>query len=224
MEIWRQVVGYEGLYEVSSFGNVRSVAREIKKANGVVQLRKSSMKKQWHDKDGYMKVKLSKNGIDKILSVHRIAAQAFIGDTNGFDINHIDFDRANNKIDNLEIVSHKDNVMASILAGNHVCCRDMSGENNPNYGNHVLHDIYSSDHERSVRAQGRPGRINGRSRRVRMISDVESGLEFDTMLDCAKYMISNCGVSSRSAEYISSVISKCANSGDAYAGYKFILI
>ena len=91
-EIWATIKGYEGLYEVSNHGNVRSLKygkiRYLKPAN---------------NGNGYYFVNLSKNGIVKSFKVHRLVANAFIDNPlNLPQINHIDEDKTNNKVENLE--------------------------------------------------------------------------------------------------------------------------
>ena len=89
MEEWKNIIGYEGLYEVSNKGNVRNVRR-----NKLLRLQKNQ---------GYIRVALSKNGIKTWLRVHRLVAQAFIENPDNLpEINHLDEDKANNSVDNLE--------------------------------------------------------------------------------------------------------------------------
>ena len=95
-EIWKDVVGYEGYYEVSNLGNVRSVDREMVMSNWVVQPRRAKPMAKCLNTDGYLTVKLSKNGKSERIAVHRLVALAFIPNPDGLsDVNHIDFDRTN---------------------------------------------------------------------------------------------------------------------------------
>lgn len=94
-EIWKQIKGYEGLYEVSNFGNIMSLNY---KRTGQVNVLSPV-----EDKDGYLYVGLHKNGKQKICFIHRLVAEAFI--PNWFDypqVNHKDENKQNNHIDNLE--------------------------------------------------------------------------------------------------------------------------
>ena len=89
MEEWKNVIGYEGLYEVSDKGNVRNVRR-----NTLLKLQKNQ---------GYIRVALSKNGIKTWLRVHRLVAQAFLPNPDNLpQVNHKDEDKTNNSVDNLE--------------------------------------------------------------------------------------------------------------------------
>ena len=93
MEKWKDVSGYEGLYQVSNEGMVKS----FKKG-------KEKMLKLYKDKYGYYAVKLSKDGKHKFYYVHRLVAQEFVYNDNLFfnQINHKDEVKTNNKADNLE--------------------------------------------------------------------------------------------------------------------------
>jgi len=107
-EIWRSVVGYEGLYMVSDLGNVRSLDRIG--ADG--RLWKGKLKKQTVGSNGYLQVKLTKEGRFKDRTIHQLLAEAFLGHIpNGYEsvVNHIDFNKTNNSVENLEIVSPREN-------------------------------------------------------------------------------------------------------------------
>lgn len=102
----KQVVGYEGLYEVDQFGRVYSIDR-IKTVvdNGRIyekHIAGKQMKQSIHTK-GYKTVSLTKNGSTKTIFVHRIVAEAFLPNPGNFPlVNHKDEDKTNNFIDNLE--------------------------------------------------------------------------------------------------------------------------
>ena len=90
-EIWKDVVGYEGLYEVSNFGNVRSLFRYKKKL-------------KWNIcNNRYATVQLFKNKVGKRLLVHRLVAEAFLANPEKLPIvNHKDENKLNNYVNNLE--------------------------------------------------------------------------------------------------------------------------
>ena len=107
MENWKDVVGYEGLYEVSDLGNVRRTksGRPLK-----------PLKRQ----HGYLGVQLHGKGGNernfKTFSIHRLVAEAFIpNNENKPEVNHKDEDKANNRVENLEWVSHKENMNSGTL-------------------------------------------------------------------------------------------------------------
>ena len=100
---WKPVVNYEGLYEVSSDGKIKSVARIIKDCNGNTRVWHERIMKYAKDKDGYFRVQLSKNGKATSKLVHRIVAEAFIENPEKLPlINHKDENKNNNNYKNLE--------------------------------------------------------------------------------------------------------------------------
>lgn len=101
-EIWKYIPGYEGLYQVSNQGNVRSVDRIIKDTNRT-RLYKGKPLKQFLDHKGYKVVTLSKQGSLKVIKVHRLVAMAFIPNPESYpEINHKDENKINNSVENLE--------------------------------------------------------------------------------------------------------------------------
>lgn len=118
-EIWKPVKGYEGLYEVSNLGNVKSLDRFVINHKNKKQFYPSKTLKKSKRKNGYLSVILSKNNIQKNLSVHRLVAISFIpNNQNKKCVNHIDSDRSNNVLSNLEWTTHKENRMHGIEKGN----------------------------------------------------------------------------------------------------------
>ena len=103
MEEWKSIPGYEGLYEVSNLGRVRSVDRYVKYLNGMIHLHKGKVLSPGIRSDGYLQVSLCCNGKYKTIAVHRLVAQAFIENPDNLpEINHKDEDKTNNSVDNLE--------------------------------------------------------------------------------------------------------------------------
>jgi hypothetical protein len=110
METWKEIKDYEGLYEISSLGNVRSLDRKVlskrKYGDKMVYL-KSKPIKTIVDSLGYCRISLCKNGTVKAHKIHKLVCESFkIG--NG-QINHIDGNKKNNKVDNLEFCTSKEN-------------------------------------------------------------------------------------------------------------------
>ena len=100
MEQWKSIAGYEGIYEVSDLGRVKSLKHG-----------KERILKPGKDRGGYLQVVLYKDGKKKMLLVHRLVADAFIPNQNNLDtVNHKDEVKTNNVASNLEWMSQKDNL------------------------------------------------------------------------------------------------------------------
>ncbi len=98
-EVWKDVLGYEGLYQVSNKGNVRSVARK----NSIGRKCGGRMLKPIPHTNGYPQVSLYKNGIAKTKKIHRLVVEAFIPNPNNLpEVNHLDEVKDNNELSNLE--------------------------------------------------------------------------------------------------------------------------
>ena len=106
MENWKAIKGYEGYYEVSDLGRVRSVDRIIQKEHKsgyiIDQLMTGKIRKLSKQNIGFLKLTLSKSGVHKQFLVHRLVAEAFIPKVEGKpDVDHIDFNKDNNLASNL---------------------------------------------------------------------------------------------------------------------------
>ena len=102
-EIWKAVEGYEDYYEVSNFGNVRSVDRVTNYTNGEKHLWKGRILKPAKCGNGYFSCVLWKNGQKKTVLIHRLVAEAFIHNQNNLpQVNHKDENKENNHVENLE--------------------------------------------------------------------------------------------------------------------------
>ena len=100
-EEWKPIMGYEGLYEISSLGRVRSLPRQGTKG-GIIRPSLSS--------SGYLQTHLTKNGKEKTFQVHRLVAIHFIENENNLpEVNHKDEDKTNNCVWNLEFCTRKYN-------------------------------------------------------------------------------------------------------------------
>ena len=121
MEIWKDIVGYEGLYQVSNLGNVMSLEKYIDNKKGAIQYRPPKVLKQYKNKFGYMRVYLTQNSIKKMYAVHRLVATAFISNPDNKPcVNHIDNNRANNVVDNLEWCTYKENSQWAEIQGRRI--------------------------------------------------------------------------------------------------------
>lgn len=110
IEEWKPVVGYEGKYEISSLGRVKSLKRTAKNNHGVRTVPECMMKIQ-KAVSGYCQVVLCQNGHNhKSQFIHRLVAQAFIPNPKKYkEVNHKDEDKTNNCVSNLEWISHLSN-------------------------------------------------------------------------------------------------------------------
>lgn len=113
VEHWRSVDEFAGLYEVSSHGNVRSLNRNTAKG-----LRVGRVIKPKTTQKGYLKVQLSVSGKAHWRFVHRLVATAFLGGSSK-TVNHIDGNKLNNRLDNLEWATIKENVDHALKLGTH---------------------------------------------------------------------------------------------------------
>jgi hypothetical protein len=95
-EIWRDIAGYEGYYQVSNFGRVRSLDK-MQNYNGSARLHKGRILKPNNDGRGYLIVDLSKNNRSVTKTIHRLVAMAFLENPNNLpQVNHKDEDKENN--------------------------------------------------------------------------------------------------------------------------------
>ena len=111
-EIWKDILGYEGLYQVNDYGNVKSLSRTITKGNSTY-ITKDRLLKQSIDSQGYPYVNLSDYKKQKTFRVHQLVAVAFLNHTpdkhKGLVIDHIDNNKLNNMTTNLQLITNKKN-------------------------------------------------------------------------------------------------------------------
>ena len=105
IEVWKDIFGYQGLYQVSNYGNVKSLNyRRTKKAK--------NLKPAISIKTGYLSVVLCKNKIHKTYTIHQLIAIAFLNHTPcsfKFVVNHKNLNKLDNSIENLEIITSREN-------------------------------------------------------------------------------------------------------------------
>ena len=103
IEIWKDKKDYEGLYQASNLGRMRSLDRWVSSKNGSMQFIKGRILKLFNNNQGYLHVVLSKNNKVKAYLVHRIIAETFLPNTDNLPcVNHKDEDKTNNRVENLE--------------------------------------------------------------------------------------------------------------------------
>lgn len=109
-EIWKDVVGFEGLYKVSNLGRVKSLQRTCIGKNGVVVVTNERIKNVHDNRYGYLALPLYKNNKVYNRYVHRLVCEAFLSNPNNHPcVNHKDEDKWNNRVDNLEWCTYKYN-------------------------------------------------------------------------------------------------------------------
>ena len=119
-ERWKPITGYEGIYEVSSHGRVRSLDRTVTHSNGRVCRYKGKVRRTPLNQNGYPRVNLSHQGEDKTRTVHSLVAEAFIGArSEGMEVCHNDGDPTNNHLDNLRYGTPSDNTLDKVRHGTH---------------------------------------------------------------------------------------------------------
>jgi hypothetical protein len=135
-EVWRDINDFEGLYQVSNFGRVRSIDRDVTCSNGVVKRFKGKILKISKAKPGsfwdvYRRVKLCKHGKYKAVKIHRIVAVAFVANPNNrLYVNHKNGIKTDNYAENLEWVTSGENQKHGYKLG--LCyANPLKGEDHP---------------------------------------------------------------------------------------------
>ncbi len=119
------IVGYEECYQVSNYGRVRSVERFVKHAYGGLRRIRERLLISNSYKSGYVILKLSKCNIAKTLYIHQLVSSAFLGlCSKVYQVNHIDGNKLNNHVDNLEYVTCRENINL---------CKEMKGNMSSTY-------------------------------------------------------------------------------------------
>lgn len=104
MEKWKDIKGYEGIYQVSNLGRVMSLSNNKTKKQKILKL--------YTDRKGYFKIKLTNNGVRRSYFAHQLVAMAFLNhkpNGNTIVVDHIDFNKHNNSVNNLRLISHHNN-------------------------------------------------------------------------------------------------------------------
>ncbi len=127
MEVWKPVVGYEGLYEVSSIGRVKSLSKKWVSGTGRICLHDGMIMSVTKSPEGYPQLRLRKDKVATTHRVHRLVAEAFILNPLQYRcVNHIDSNRENNAVENLEWATHQTNRIHALTIG-----YAKRGDNNP---------------------------------------------------------------------------------------------
>lgn len=161
--IWRPLVGFEDLYEISNYGEVRSVAREFvyydsRWGQNTVRHTKAKLMKSYDSIGGYKFISLRKDGQYFQRYVHRLVAQTFISNPeNKPEVNHKDGNKTNNCVDNLEWVTPHENQLHS---------HAVLGHPSSTRGRHLSEE---QKRKLSIALKGRPGYVHTATTRARFI-------------------------------------------------------
>lgn len=120
-EEWRNIAGYEGFYQVSNMGRVRSLTRTFTRSDGTIATYKGRVLRPVGRP--YLHVYLSKSNVHNMMRVHRLVAEAFVPNPDNLKcVDHIDCNKMNNRADNLRWCNHLQNARYAkengLLAGN----------------------------------------------------------------------------------------------------------
>lgn len=110
-EVWKDISGYDGLYQVSSFGRFRSLDTILKMKNGIDRFHEGHVIQPYVANDGYLMINLTKDSVRRSYKAHRIVAEAFIA--NPFKrpfVNHKNENKQDNRVENLEWCTNKYNI------------------------------------------------------------------------------------------------------------------
>lgn len=163
-EVWKDVVGYdgfEGYYQISNQGNVKSLARTVIKSDGVIQHRKERIMSKRISTDGYYIAKFNVNKKSKTVGIHILVAQHFIVNPEPeirTEVNHKDCNRKNNCVENLNWCTHEENIAYSAALGHY---------------------------------KNRTEDKNGRAVRIRIIFNENEYMDFNCIGLAAQYLINN---------------------------------
>lgn len=186
VEVWKDIVGYEGKYQVSNMGRVKSLVDRWGRKREMI------LKLSVNNKNGYVQVNLHKDSKQKTYRVHKLVALAFVdGYEEGLVVNHIDEDKTNNCAWNLEWVTYKEN---SIHSSYKLC-----GENNPMYGkkgkDNPLYGIPLSEETRKKMSENHAdvsGKNNPNYGKGKKVMCVETGEVFLTLNEAGKFINIKC--------------------------------
>lgn len=225
IEIWKDIINYEGIYQVSNYGSVKSLDRYITRRNGVIYFKKGDLITPMENEDGYYQLKLCENGKCHTVRVHILVAHHFIDkpidfEEGKYEVNHKDYNRKNNFANNLEWVSHKDNIKYSADCGRYKI-RDYYGANNPNYKNHTLSDYYKNNPDISREKQSRPAEQNGRAAKIVLYDENHTYVKtFNWIGGCAEFLKSN-GYSKGNIKTIRANISTAIKNNKKYLNHYY---
>lgn len=162
-EIWKEIPNYEGYFEVSTLGNFRSKDRIIKyKQSGTRNYPGKSLKVEVMQ-DGYSRIVLMKEGVKKRYMCHRLVAETYIPNPDNKPyVNHIDGNRSNNCVENLEWCTQSENERHSVdVLGKSMKGKSMKGKTAPKAVRCIENDTIYKSMSEAVRLIGKPSCVEG---------------------------------------------------------------
>jgi len=157
-EIWKDIKGYEGLYQVSNLGRVKRMGRVNVYSNMRARVEHEKVLKLSNNKFGYKLVSLTKNKKENTFLIHRLVAIAFIENKNKYpNVNHLDNNPSNNFFYNLQWCTQKQNIQHAVVQN-----RMSSGKN------HYMNKIESS-----------------KKPKCRLVLDLSTGIFYDSIKEAA---------------------------------------
>lgn len=164
MEIWKNITGYEGIYQVSNYGRIKSLKR--KKWNGKsFQIIGEKILKPSINNVGYYVVNLAKNGKQKLVLVHRIVASEFLKNDNNLPvINHKDGNKLNNHVDNLEWTTYQNNNIHAMKTGLNRVKKPIKGINIKTGEEFIFESAREAERKLGVSHKNISACINGRQK------------------------------------------------------------
>ena len=200
-EIWKPINGYEGLYEVSSFGRIRRLEHKAKNGN----IFQTHLIKDYSCL-GYKYVCLCKNGIMKKHRVHRLVGFAFVdGYFDGAEIDHINTIKSDNRCENLRWTNRKGNMANPITKELVDKSRPiLSGDKNPMYGKH---------HTEEAKEKCRAPNVGANNHGARKVNQYDKDGNFVASYGCVKFAADSVGIPA------SNISRCCRNKCRSAAGY-----
>lgn len=177
-EIWKDIKGYEGLYQASNFGRIKSLIGW----NGQQYIQREKILKPTITEGHYASISMHKNKKSKVVMIHRIIAETFLENPNNYPhVMHIDENKYNNQVDNLQWGTAKEN--CNFPLHKRRIAKSMSGKIGE------LNNFYGRTHTDETKkkiAEKRIGiYIKGKNPRAKKVEC--EGIIFDCIMDCAEY-------------------------------------